>query len=88
MVMENLKNIGNSILTIQLRPQKALFTIPVAKVFKETEGYIVINAQTLRDKFLQSTRQIYYYGKKNVDYKVFKTVLAAEKYINKLKKDI
>ena len=86
--MENLKNIGNSILTIQLRPQKALFTIPVAKVFKETEGYIVINAKTLRDKFLQSAQQIYYYGKKNVDYKVFKTVSATEKYINKLKKDI
>jgi len=84
----DLKSIGNKILTIQYRPKKALFTVPIAKVFKEKEGYIVISAKTLRRKVLMSAQQIYYGGKKNVDYKVFKTISSTEKYINKLKENV
>ena len=33
---------------------------------------------------MMSTQEIYYYGKKDVDFKVFKTATAAKKYIDSL----
>ena len=84
---QELKNLGNKIRTLQYKPnQNSLFNIPIAKVFKEDKiGYIVISAESLRNNFMSSAQQIYIFGKKNVDYKVFKTANSAIKYINSLK---
>jgi len=84
---QELKNLGNKIKTIFYRPNNSLFTITIAKVFKENNvGYVVVSNDSLRKNFMSSAQQIYYFGKKNVDFKTFKTTKSAIDYINKLKK--
>lgn len=84
MTLTELKNIGNKIVPIYYGKTGSLFRVPICKVFKEKEGYIVLTAQQIRSKFMMSTREIYYEGKKNVDFKVFTTATAAKKYIDSL----
>jgi hypothetical protein len=84
MTLNELKNIGNKIVSIYYGRKESLAKIPVGKVFKEKDDYIVLTANQIRNKFMMSTQQIYYYGKKDVDFKVFKTATAAKKYIDSL----
>lgn len=84
MTLTELKNIGNNIVTFSYGIKGSLMKVPVGKVFKEKEGYIVLTAAQIRNKFMMATQEIYYYGKKNVDFKVFTTASAAKKYIDSL----
>jgi hypothetical protein len=84
MTLTKLKNIGNKIVVFYYGIKGSLMKVPVAKVFKEKEGYVVLTAAQIRNKFMMSTKEIYYYGKKNVDFKVFTTATAAKKYIDSL----
>jgi len=83
--LQEIKDIKNGIISINKKLNEySLMTVPIAKIFKEKDEYIVINAAQSRAKFMQSTYQIYVFGKKNVDYKCFKTPIAAYNYIKKL----
>ena len=84
MTLTELKNIGNKIVLFYIGIKGSLIKVPVGKVMKEKEGYIVFTAQQIRNKFMMSTQEIYYYGKKNVDFKVFTTATATKKYIDSL----
>lgn len=84
MTLTELKNIGNKIVALYYGKKDSLVKIPVGKVMKEKEGYVVFTADQIRNKFMMSTQEIYYYGKKNVDFKVFTTATAAKKYIDTL----
>ena len=84
MELTELKNIGNKIISLYYGKKDSLMRVPVGKVFKEKEGYIVLSAAQIRNKFMMSAQEIYYYGKKDVDFKVFTTATATKKYINTL----
>ena len=52
MTLNELKNIGNKIVSIYYGRKESLAKIPVGKVFKEKDDYIVFTANQIRNKFM------------------------------------
>ena len=85
--LQRLNEIGNKIISISVRPEGALFTIPVAKAMMsfDNKQWVVVPVSSMRKNVMRSAQEIYVYGKEGVDYKVFKTAKAAQSYIEKIK---